>query len=159
MHEAENIIAQLGLQPLPGEGGYYRRTWTGPLQEGRPAGTAIYFLITRKAFSALHRLTADEIWHFYAGDPVELVRLDPAGFQPAISTLGPEFSAGQVPQQVVPGGTWQGARLVEDGTQGWALLGCTMTPGWDDRDFTLGERARLLTDFPAAAEWIDRLTR
>ena len=159
MHEAENIIAQFGLQPLPHEGGFYRRTWTGPMVAGRTTGTAIYFLITRDSFSALHRLASDEIWHFYLGDPVRLVQLIPAGGPPKLVTLGSDLGAGQIPQQVVPGGTWQGAQLVEASPRGWSLLGCTMTPGWDDRDFTMGERASLLADFPAAAEWITRLTR
>ena len=126
---------------------------------GRTTGTAIYFLITRDSFSALHRLASDEIWHFYLGDPVRLVQLIPAGGPPKLVTLGSDLGAGQIPQQVVPGGTWQGAQLVEASPRGWSLLGCTMTLGWDDRDFTLGERASLLADFPAAAEWITRLTR
>jgi uncharacterized protein len=159
MHEAENIIAQLGLQPLPGEGGFYQRTWTGSIQDGRPSGTAIYFLITREAFSALHRLAHDEIWHFYAGDPVQLVVLAATDSSPEVVTLGADILAGQTPQRVVSAGIWQGARLADGGSRGWALLGCTMTPGWDDRDWELGVRSDLRREFPAAADWIDRLTR
>lgn len=159
MHEAENIIAQLGLQPLPGEGGFYRRTWTGPETAGRAAGTAIYFLITPEGFSALHRLATDEVWHFYAGDPVQLVLLDPATSRMRIVPLGADVLAGQIPQQAVPAGVWQGARLADGAGRGWALLGCTMAPGWVEREFILGVAAELTAAFPAVAGEIARLTR
>lgn len=159
MHEAEKIIAALGLQPLAGEGGFYRRTWTGPTPPGgeRPVGTAIYYLITREGFSALHRLAQDEVWHFYAGDPVRLVMLQSGAVE--VVSLGPDFLAGQQPQCTVPAGVWQGARLADEAGQGWALLGCTLAPGWSERDFTLGERATLLREFPAAGDEIARLVR
>ena len=159
--EAHQIITQLGLEPLPNEGGYFRRTWTGPassMDNPRPIGTAIYFLITPKEFSALHRLETDEVWHFYAGDPVELVQLDTSSQVVRKDVLGSNILAGEISQIVVPAGVWQGARIVE-ANQGWALLGCTMAPGWDEREFTLGNRESLREVFPDAASEIHGLTR
>ena len=160
--EAEKIIAQLGLAPLPREGGFFRPSWvsTARLANGRAAGSAIWFLLTADDFSALHRMPAEELWHFYAGDPVEHVTLDTAAGTARVTVLGPELLAGQQPQLTVPGGVWQGARLLPTGRQrGWALLGCTVTPAWDEREFELGSRAALLGEFPGAAGWIGALTR
>lgn len=161
MDEAENIIAHLGLEPLPVEGGHFRQTWAGPPLPGtdRPAGTATYYLITTDGFSALHRLETAEIWHFYAGDPVRLVELDPATGGSRAVRLGPHVTGGEVPQHAVPAGVWQGARLAGTGGRGWALLGCTLAPGWHDREFTLGRRDDLLRQFPAAHADIMALTR
>lgn len=159
--EAQQIITKLGLDPLPNEGGYFRRTWTGPAvfkDNCRPIGTAIIFLITPEEFSALHRLATNEVWHFCAGDPVELVQLDASSQAVRRDVLGSDILAGQIPQIVVPAGIWQGARLVTK-DQGWALLGCTMAPGWDDREFRLGNRESLLETFPNASPEIHGLTR
>jgi predicted cupin superfamily sugar epimerase len=158
---AAGIIASLQLEPLPHEGGFFRRTYTSAAQlaDGRPVGTAIYFLITPEGFSALHSLVTDEIWHFYAGDPVEHLMLDPNTHKDSgIRTrLGADFAQGQRPQLTVPGGVWQGARLAPGGA--WALLGCTMSPGWDAREFVLGEREALTKQFPSLAGDIRALTR
>ena len=156
--EAARIVAQLGLAPLPHEGGYFRRTWTGP-GAGRASGTSIYFLATGADFSALHRLKTDEIWHFHAGDPMEHVSLDPATGGARVVRIGGDIAGGEVPQLIVPGGDWQGGRAVPGGRHGWSLVGCTMAPGWEDAEFELGERAALRREFPGAAEWIDALTR
>ena len=160
MHEAEKIIAQLGLESLPHEGGFFRQTWIAPRQAGetRAAASAIHYLITRDSFSALHRLAMHETWHFYAGDPVRLVQLHPTGEITRV-TLGGDVLTGQQPQCTVPAGTWQGARLVDGAERGWALLGCTVTPAWDEGDFELGEREELWREFPGAADEIARLTR
>ena len=173
--EAEKIIAQLGLEPLPREGGFFRQTWVSSTQlaNGRAAGSAIWFLLTPGDFSALHRLPAEELWHFYSGDPVEHVQLfrpaqnpepveglDPATREARVTRLGLEFDAREVSQLVVPGGVWQGARIAPGpNPRGWALLGCTLTPAWDEREFELGSRAALTREFPAAAGWIAALTR
>ncbi|MEO6875582.1 MAG: cupin domain-containing protein [Opitutaceae bacterium] len=160
--EPEKIIARLRLVPLPQEGGFYRQTWTSQAQlaNGRAAASAIWFLLTREDFSALHRLKAEELWHFHAGDPVEHVQLDPVSATVQVTLLGADVLAGQVPQLVVSGGVWQGARP-NAGTagNGWTLLGCTVTPAWDDRDFELGARVPLMRDFPQAEELIVGLTR
>lgn len=158
--EAGRIITKLGLERLPGEGGYFRRTWTGPTLEGsdRPAGTAISFLITPEEFSAWHRLQTDEIWHFQAGDPVKLMQLDESTGELRTVQLGPDILAGEEPQVVVPSGVWQGACLATI-DRGWALLGCTLVPGWDEREFQLADPEELRRKFPGARAEIGELIR
>lgn len=155
---AEKIIARLGLAPLPREGGFFRQTWLssemGP--DGRQASSAILFLLTSAGFSALHRLrTTEELWYFHAGDPVEHVQLAPI---PRVVHLGPDLLSGHTPQITVPKNAWQGARLA-DPAHGWALLSCSLTPGWDERDFELGDRRALLAQFPGQEGLITALTR
>lgn len=154
--EARRIIAQLKLEPLPHEGGWFRQTWQSAerLAGGRATGGAIYFLVTPADFSALHRLKTEEVWLFHAGDAVEHVMLGRG-----VTRIGGGVLAGEVPQLVVPGGAWQGARLAAGGTHGWALLSCLMAPAWDEREFELGARAALEAEFPAARAQIGALTR
>jgi len=156
---ATDLIAALRLEPLPREGGFFRQTYASAASQpgGRPLGTAIYFLITPEGFSALHRLRTEEVWHFYAGDAVEHLILDPSTGAGRKTRLGSDFGSGQSPQLVVPGETWQGARLAAGGA--WALLGCTMSPGWDEREFTLGGRTALTAEFPAWEADIRAFTR
>ena len=157
----------LRLEPLPGEGGYFVRTYEsshrlakealpaaydGP----RPASTAIYYLLTPDTFSAIHRLPGDEIFHFYLGDPVEMLELHPQGGAAQV-VLGPDLAAGMRPQHVVHGGVWQGSRLRDGGE--FALLGSTMAPGFDYADFESGSRQQLLAQYPAFAQRITELTR
>lgn len=154
---AQQIIASLRLEPLPHEGGYYRQTWSSE------AGSVILFLVTPDAFSSLHRLGSTEVWHFHAGDGVEHVQLDPATGEVRVTRLGSDILGGEAPQCVVPGGVWQGARCAPvsrtTGSVGYALLGCSMAPAWDEARFDLGNRDALLEGFPAAADWIRALTR
>lgn len=165
----EQLVSALDLVPLPEEGGLYAETWrsgvtilAGSLPAGyagpRMAGTAIYFLLTAEpgCFSALHAVTGDEIFHFYLGDPVEMLLLHPDGRHETV-TLGPDVLGGQRVQFVVPGGVWQGCRLAPGGR--YALMGTTMAPGFDPADFTLGRRADLSARYPAAAPRITALTR
>ena len=151
----------LGLEPHPVEGGFYRRTYTSPGSVDLPRGaraqsTAIYYLLERSAFSEMHMLASDEIFHFYLGDPVEMLQLRPDGSS-AVFTLGTDLAAGQQAQLVVPAGTWQGARLIGDGE--FALLGCTVTPGFDFSDYRSGSYDELAAHWPAEAERIKKLTR
>lgn len=162
MSEVEAIIQRFGLEPLEPEGGYFKRTWTAP---SGGDGTAIYFLLTLSTFSAFHRLKADEIWHFYAGDPVEHWQLRP-GLQPVRTVIGNELLATEPeqPQLVIPAHSWQGARLASvegrSPSRGWALLGCTLCPGWRDGDFfELGERAALSRAFPDHLPLVVSMTR
>lgn len=134
MVTAEQIISTLGLEPLAGEGGYFRQTWIAPSNGGRPAGTAIMYLITPDSFSALHRLDAPEIFHFYLGDPCEQIVINPFG-ELTTALLGPDLLGGQHVQTVVPEGCWQGTRLVDGGE--WALVGTTMAPGYLQSGFEL----------------------
>jgi len=151
---AAQLIAHLQLAPLPGEGGWFRQT------SRRATASAIYFLLTRDDFSALHRIAQDEGWHFYAGDRVEHVQFATDG-SAHVARMGPDVLAGDQPQVIVPAGTWQGARLAPNrqDAAGWALLGCTVSPPWDERGFELGRRDALLAEFPAHAGVIRVLTR
>ncbi len=162
--EARQLISKLGLAPLPGEGGFFASTWTSPEPGpgGRACGSAILFLITDDEFSALHRLGTDEIWHFHAGDPAELVQIEPLTGSCRTCILGPDVRGSHVPQAVVRAGTWQGARLCPgagSGARGWTLFGCTLSPAWEEQDFELGLRETLLRDFPGHARVIRALTR
>jgi hypothetical protein len=151
----------LKLEPHPAEGGFFRQTYvaaeTVDLPRGpRQLGTAIYYLLAPGTFSEMHVLESDEIFHFYLGDPVEMLQLYPDG-RSAVFTLGPDLAAGQQVQLAVPAGVWQGARLIGDGKA--ALLGCTVTPGFDYADYRSGVYAELAAKWPQEAERIRALTR
>jgi predicted cupin superfamily sugar epimerase len=158
---ADEIKTLLNLEPLPVEGGFFRRSYasreTVDLPRGpRPLGSAIYYLLELGAFSAMHLLASDEIYHFYLGDPVEMLQLFPDG-RSATFTLGPDLAAGHHVQLVVPAGVWQGARLLANGKL--ALLGCTVTPGFDFADYRSATYAELAEQWPEEAERIKTLTR
>jgi predicted cupin superfamily sugar epimerase len=158
---ADQIKALLNLEPHPIEGGFFRRTYTcaGTVElprGSRPVGTAIYYLLEPGTFSEMHVLDSDEIFHFYLGDPVEMLQLHPDG-RSETCILGPDLAPGQHVQLVVPAGVWQGARLVGDGKV--ALLGCTVTPGFDFADYRGGSYAELSARWPAEAVRIKTLTR
>ena len=166
MITVEYLMKHLGLVPLPEEGGYFAETYRSAVQiprralphpypDSRAAGTAIYYLLTPDTFSALHRLPGDEIYHFYLGDPVDLLLLHPGG-RGETRTLGRDLEAGMHLQTVAPGGTWQGSCLRDGGH--FALLGTTMAPGFAFEDFELGDRKKLLDEYPAFADQIERLT-
>jgi uncharacterized protein len=158
---ADEIKALLNLQPHPIEGGYFRRTYTSAatldLPRGiRPAGTAIYYLLEPGTFSEMHVLSSDELFHFYLGDPVEMLQLYEDG-RSALFTLGQDLMDDQHVQIVVPAGVWQGTRLIGDGKV--ALLGCTVTPGFDFADYRNGTCAELAARWPRRADRIKALTR
>jgi hypothetical protein len=157
---AEEVIRLLGLEPLPVEGGYFRRSWSSVYADsaGREAGSAIYFFETAESlgFSAFHRLAMDELYHFYAGDPVELHLIDAAG-KHVTHMLGSDLAAGQRPQLLAPSGSWQGSKLAPGGE--WALLGTTMAPAFTAAEFELASRAALLSLFPGLRDIIVSLTR
>ena len=122
----------------------------------RPYGTAIYYLLEEGTFDEMHMITSDEVFHFYLGDPVEMLLLYPSG-QSVLLTLGQDLAAGQRPQIPVPAGVWQGQRLVEGGKL--ALFGCTVTPGFDFADYRSGTYAELSAGWPQEAARIRRLTK
>lgn len=158
---ADQIRQLLRLAPHPIEGGWYRRTYTSEvsvalLRGVRPYGTAIYYLLEEGAFSEMHVLSSDEIFHFYYGDPVEMLQLLPDGGS-TIYTLGPDLQAGHHVQLVVPAGVWQGTRLIEGGKV--ALLGCTVTPGFDFADYRNAPAAELISRWPHETDRIRKLTR
>lgn len=127
---AADIIALLGLERHP-EGGWYRETFRDEPADGRAKSTAIYFLIEAGQQSAWHRVDAAELWHWYAGAPLEL-NIDDVG-RPTMLILGNDLAAGQRPQGIVPPGAWQSARSRGD----WTLVGCTVAPGFQFEHFEL----------------------
>ena len=131
---AEEVIALLNLAPHP-EGGWYCQTWVAE-GEGRPCGTAIYFLLKPGERSHWHRVDAAEIWHFYAGAPLEL-RIAASAEGPAeLTRLGPDLANAR-PQVIVPAHHWQAARSTGD----WTLVGCTVSPGFRFEGFELAPPA------------------
>jgi hypothetical protein len=167
MPTTSDIIARLKLTPLTIEGGYFRETYRATLTISatalpkiyagdRNASTCIYYLLTPDTFSAIHRVKSDEIFHFYAGDAVEMLELCPNG-EARIVTIHNDLAAGHEPQHVVPAGVWQGCRLIPGGN--WALMGCTVAPGFNYADFELADRDALSNQYPEHSELIAALTK
>jgi predicted cupin superfamily sugar epimerase len=129
---AADIIARLDLKPHP-EGGHYRETFCDSSVDvdGRSCSTAIYFLLARGERSHWHRIDATEVWHYYAGDALTLRIADNGGVRSL--TLGPNITAGEVPQAIVPAHAWQAA----EGVGEWTLVGCTVAPGFEFASFEL----------------------
>ncbi|HMO05522.1 MAG TPA: cupin domain-containing protein [Kiritimatiellia bacterium] len=162
---AHDIKERLGLLPHP-EGGFYRETYRsadtipaealdGRYGSARAASTAIYFLLTGDCFSSFHRLKSDEFWHYHLGDPVDLHLIHPDGRHQHV-VVGPDLASGQTPQARIPHGCWFAARVRNP--HGFILLGCTVAPGFDFRDFELGNRAELLRTFPQYHDLITAFT-
>jgi predicted cupin superfamily sugar epimerase len=158
-HAAEDVIRLLDLAPLPAEGGWFRRTAEAERAPGadRAAWSVILALFTPEQFSAFHVVqSADEIWCFQAGDPLELVQLHRGGAA-NVDVLGLDLAAGQRPHAVVASGTWQAARVASG--RRWSLVTCLVVPEFRWPDFSLGDRATLLAGWPAWADRIRELTR
>ena len=159
VEHADDGYAALGLQPHPVEGGHFRETYRSagviptvalPSHDAdRSVGTAIYYLLTGPAVSEVHRLPGDEVFHFYLGDPLETLLLQPGGGSEVV-TIGADLLAGQVPQSVIPAGGWQG-RVRGTGPHGFALIGATMAPGFDYADYERGGRDDLTAGWPSHA--------
>jgi uncharacterized protein len=144
----ERLAALLGLEPLPGEGGLFRRTHLDA------HSSAIHYLLLAPDFSALHVLDGPEVYHFHAGAPVRMLLLHADGTATR-PLLGPDPAAGQHPQLVVPAGTWQGGST----TGAWSLLGTTMAPPFAPSRFRLGDGAELAARYPAVRDRIAELVR
>jgi predicted cupin superfamily sugar epimerase len=160
MDRVKELVQSLDMKPHP-EGGYYAETYRSALMMDTPAGdrpvaTSIYFLLQAGNFSAFHRIASDEGWHHYEGDTVSIHTLSPLGDYQYIE-LGKEAKAGQRPQAMVPGGYWFASEC--KGSLGYALVGCTVSPGFDFRDFELADRQNLINQYPNWAGLIERLTR
>jgi uncharacterized protein len=166
MKKTDEIIRNLRLIPHP-EGGFYRETYRSPdeieqddLDEEfngrRSFSSCIYFLLTSDSFSAFHKIRQDEIWHYYDGSPIRLHMIDGKGVYSDV-IIGIEFIEGQVPQFVISAGTWFAAEVVNEND--YTLLGCTVSPGFDFKDFTLAKRNDLMRSFPEHSDIIVRLTR
>ncbi len=164
-YDAAYWVKALGLTPHP-EGGYYKETYRSEdvisqsALPGRFAGersccTSIFYLLESGDFSAFHKICSDEIWHFYAGDPLELRVLSSEGLVSV--TLGHDVAAGQHLQYVVPAQAWFAA-YPASGSR-FSLLGCTVSPGFDFADFTMAKRSELIAEFPKEQRIISSLTR
>ena len=162
---AQSYIQALQMRPHP-EGGFFQESYRSEqtMQAPAPGGgsvqrnvcTAIYFLLEAGNFSAFHRIKSDEIWHFYAGQALEVLELLPDG-ELCCTRLGPDILRGELPQYVVPADTWFASRVVDGGT--FSLVGCTVAPGFDFADFQLARRQELLEIFPQHRQIITELTR
>ena len=164
----DEVKKLLGLRPHPQEGGWYVRTYEsaemvpaanfadGRYDGPRRTSTAIYYLLEPETFSEMHLLQSDEIFHFYAGDAVEMLQLFADGTGRRL-VIGNDLAAGERPQVVVERSVWQGSRLVPGGS--WALLGCTVSPGFAYEDYSSGGYEELVAQWPEWAEMIRALTR
>jgi hypothetical protein len=166
MLTGEQIRELLQMRPHPIEGGYFAETYRGvpvvpqgslPDYPGdRAISTAIFYLLTPDTFSAMHRVRGDEMFHFYLGDPVEMLQLKEDGSGEVI-VLGQDIAAGMRLQHNVPGGVWQGSRLRAGGK--YALLGTTMAPGFEYEDYETGKRQNLISRYREYSQLIISLSR
>ncbi|MEX0287731.1 MAG: cupin domain-containing protein [Flavobacteriaceae bacterium] len=166
MEAHERIIEQLQLEAHP-EGGFFKETYRSSFlisyedvdDKGvvhRNCATCIYFLLTSTTFSAFHKIGQDEIWHFYKGSPIVLHMISPAGAHSEV-IIGNDLEVGQFPQYVVPKEHWFAAKTL--GKEGYSLVGCTVAPGFDFKDFELAERDKMISQFPDHKDLIEAFTR
>jgi predicted cupin superfamily sugar epimerase len=166
MDTLATLIETLQLQPHP-EGGYYKETYRSKdiitkdalpeiFNGNRNHSTGIYYLLESKDFSAFHRINQDEMWHFYKGDALILTMISDKGELTTIK-IGNDIANDEIPQAVVPKGYWFAAKVEQP--ESYALLGCTVAPGFDFQDFELAERAKLIAEFPHHKDIITALTR
>jgi predicted cupin superfamily sugar epimerase len=157
--EVKALIEHFNLQALPVEGTLFASTYrsAAETEAGKPVGTAMIGLYCDepRSVSLFHRLSADEIWHFYAGDPLRLVLLHPDGSSQDV-VMGGDPLRGQQVQFVIPAGVWQAGHLLAGGR--YALYGCTVAPGFTGDCFEGGVRPELLAKYPERADDISRLT-
>jgi predicted cupin superfamily sugar epimerase len=169
MLTAKQIIDCLKLQPNPAEGGLFASTYVSAMQmadtslpgfsptpKGRALSSAIYYFIEAGNFSAMHRVTGDMIYNFYTGDPVEMLLLHPDGSSD-VCTFSSHISKSVGPMKIIPGGTWLGSRIKPGGD--YALMGVSMSPGFDPADYTIGKREDLVAQYPMQKQLIEELTR
>ncbi len=162
----ETIIESLDLEEHP-EGGYYKETYrsensfpTGvddsEFPGGRSYSTSIYYLLKSGQTSAFHRIKSDELWHFHLGSSLTIHIIHPDTLYEALY-LGPAVDTDQHFQHVVPAGSWFGVSV--DKPNNFTLAGCTVSPGFDFRDFEMGDPYMLKQAFPEHKEIIDKLSQ
>lgn len=158
LSEVRELINHYKLEELPVEGTLYKRTYCSEREilEGKPLASAIIGLYCEepRSVSLFHKLTTDEVWHFYAGDPLRLVLLYPDGSSKDI-IMGAEPLKGQHVQFVIPAGVWQAGHMVKGGR--YSLYGCTMAPGFDSDMFEAGLFDNLLEFYPDRYDDINNL--
>lgn len=158
------LITTLNLAPHP-EGGHFRETYRAAetiLPTGLPprfsaersTSTAIYYLLQKNDRSRLHRIQSDEVWHFYTGATLIIHVIHPDGEYQQLK-LGLDLKNGAAPQHVVPHGVWFGAEVLDKTS--FALVGCTVAPGFDFADFEMADKKKLLAAFPQHCEIIERM--
>lgn len=163
----EYLISELKLIPHP-EGGFYKEVYrsNGVLPQAalgnqfdgdRNFCTSIFFLLTGTNFSAFHRLKQDEIWHFYKGSSLYVHEISPDG-QYTKHVLGLDIQKGQIPQLVIPAGSWFGSEVSSKNADDFSFVGCTVAPGFDFSDFDLPSRVGLIKLFPQHSSIIHHLT-
>lgn len=165
-HRIKYLISKLGLKPHP-EGGYFKETYRSngsippagldPDIEGdRNYSTGIYFLLTSENYSAFHRIKQDEMWHFYEGSTLIIHMIDEQGVY-SRQKIGMKLDDGEVPQFTVPKKVWFAAEVCEPDS--YSFVGCTVSPGFDFRDFELAGREHLSKKFPHLQTVIEQYTR
>lgn len=160
MKSSEYYVEKLDLLPHP-EGGFYKETYRDSFNvcnrngQERSACTGIYFLMTKGNFSAFHKIESDEMWHFYDGSALEVYVLNEDGSLDILK-IGRDIENGEQLQAVVPAGKWFASRVVEGN---YALVGCTVAPGFDFQDFVMAKRSELIKEFPDHEAVITELTR
>ena len=167
MNPADYWVEKYGLQPHP-EGGFYTETYRSAeiiprsalparFSGDRSVSTGIYFLLEKGNFSAFHKIHSDEMWHFYAGDPLDVYIVQPLDGTMKVIRLGNDPEQGQMFQAVVPAGVWFASRPAAGGQ--YAFVGCTVAPGFDFADFEMADRETMQAQFPEHAGLIQELTR
>ena len=163
--EVDKLVDLLQLQPHP-EGGYFKETYRSEgfissddlaeIDGNRNYSTAIYFLLTSDSFSAFHRIKQDELWHFYQGETILIHEIKPTGVY-IKHQLGSQMEEGIFPQICISANSWFASEVSPEGKFG--LVGCTVSPGFDFRDFELANATDLSAEFPKHKELISRLCR
>jgi uncharacterized protein len=160
MKSAQHIISTLAMLPHP-EGGYYKETYrsketcVNANNAQRNLGTAIYYLLENNDKSHFHRLSSDELWFFHQGQPLEIVCIADGKIETLL--LSNNFENGAKPQLLIPAHTWFAARVLNG--EGFGLVSCTVSPGFDFADFEMAERNALMAEFPDLKETIENFTR
>jgi uncharacterized protein len=156
-HTAQ-LVKRLGLKKHP-EGGYYKRIYTADMivnvagYDGpRHISTAIYYMLVGDQFAAFHRIKSDELWHHYTGGSLTLYAIN----NEKLSKIKMGKSRGEVPVVAIKANTWFAASLNDK--KSYCLLGCTVSPGYDDRDWELGKRNELIKMYPQHRTIIERYT-
>ena len=161
---AQYLKERLDLSELPGEGGYYKETYRSdktiilPSETDgeRSISTSIYYLLDGTQFSAFHRLKSDEIWHFYIGSSITLYIINKMENLSEVK-LGSNIEKGELFQIQVRAESWFAATVND--ISSYALIGCTVSPGFDYLDFELGDRKKLIERYPQHRSIIEKLTR
>jgi len=151
---AAETISALGLEPLTVEGGLFKEVYRSKIMtesKNRTCGTSIYYLMTARDISSLHKVTSDEIWYYHGGSPAIQILIYPDGSMEK-RLIGLDLKAGQVPQSLIPANTWQAAVLLDKNEGSWGLFGASVFPGFEYEDFTAASIEKMIKEFPHLKE-------